>query len=161
MNRKTRHFLRMAWFAVTRGKPWPFYDCWAGVLEKGPGGFPETDPLQYSRISKEISGLPVDIFVQDSDAYLDTDAPNMVLFHNGYGSFLFSRLVPLSVSRHPRILMRHFGQNLTDRDLSELKSFIRQRRRELRSLAGGPSGPDRTCRYVRALTERRSKARFQ
>lgn len=150
----------MAWYAVTRGKPWPFYDCWAGVLEKGPGGVPETDPLQYSRISKKISGLPVDIFVQDSDAYLDTDAPNMVLFQNGYGPFRFDRLIPISISVFPRILVHHYERAITYRDIAALKSFIRKRRSILRALADGPASLQKTCRIVALLTECPTKGRF-
>lgn len=141
----------MAWFAVIHRRPWPLYDCWRYALEKGPGGFPETNPFIYLRISKEMSGLPVDIFVQDGDAYLDTDSPLLVLVHNGYGPFRFSDLLPVSVSVLPRVLLRCYEKNLTEKDLATLKSFIRKHRRTLRHLADGPSSTVRTSRLIKQL----------
>lgn len=151
MDRRLRHRLRMVWIAVRYGKPWIHHDCWGGVLAKGPGGVPETDPLLYFRIPGRLSGLPVDLLVQDGDGYLDTDAPRMVLFHNGYGTPDFGKLVPMSLSTCPRVMVRHFDKGLTEGDYQAVRSFVRAHRAMLRSLSAGPPSPERAGRFLRDL----------
>ena len=123
--------------------------------------YEQDGPLELAKAKRELEqfslerfrwdGLPVDIFVQDGDAYLDTDAPLLVLVHNGYGPLRFSDLLPVSVSVLPRVLLRCYEKNLTEKDLVTLKSFIRKHRRTLRHLADGPSSTVRTSHLIKQL----------
>lgn len=147
------HGLRMLWLLVRFRKPWIFYDSWKGVLAKGPGGVPETDPFLYFRVPRKLSGLPVDLLVPDGDGYLDTAAPLLVLFDNGYGTFDFKRLVPMSVSLCPRVRVKHFEKGITERDYQKVRSFVRRHRGALRELAGGTQSPEKTLHFIDRLRQ--------
>lgn len=149
--RRVQHAARLLWLAIRYRKPWIYYDGWKGVVAKGPGGTPETNPFLFFHLSKEASGLPVDLFVLNGDAYLDTNAPAMILFYNGYDTYAFQDLIPLSISTIPRILVRRHQTMLDERDLETIRTFVQEQKTTLLNLANNPPSIDRIVRFLRQL----------
>ncbi len=149
--RRVLHAIRLLWLALRHRKPWIYYDGWERVVVKGPGGTPETNPFLFFHLSKEASGLPVDLYVLNGDAYLDTNAPAMILFYNGYDTYAFQGLIPLSISIVPRILVRRHQTMLDERDLQTIKTFVREQKTTLLDLANNPASIDRIARFLRLL----------
>lgn len=149
---------RLSWVLDSRFRPRRTdLRNWKGIIYKGPYCTPEMDPLMYVRIPRNMSGLPVDLYVMDSDRYLKTRMPLVVLFSNNYGDAVFSRLVPITVSRMPKIPDPNIRLAITTEDFRKVRDFIRNGLNELKRISSGPPSAQRTYEFMKLVEKQQHK----
>lgn len=103
------------------------YDEFEVFLEKTEG------TMEYYYISKEKSGLNVDIYIDDCSSYIRYNHPLWLYFCDGYSHN--DNLIPISVSENPSILIDNCEINISSIDYESIRCFIRQNLQLLRSIA--------------------------
>ena len=128
------HRTKLLWYRLRTGKPWPLYDCYYDKMEEDLDNVPELDSffvLYMTRI--QYDNLPVDIAIRDCwMPYLYTTSPFLIFFRNSYVKRGHHKdLLPLSVGRHPKVLVRDYELHISQEDFDWIVKFVKDNRRNL------------------------------
>lgn len=86
--------------------------------------FEESDgTMDYNYISKEVSGLNFDIYIDICASYKEWEHPLWMYFCDGYGHN--DPLVPISISKTPKIEISNYELELSSIDYNHLIYFIK------------------------------------
>ena len=96
--------------------------------------FIDTDEtMEYYYVSKEKSGLPVDIYVDDCSSYRRHSHPLWMYFCDGYSHN--DKLIPISISTSPRIEIDVCDIDIPSVDFNSIRFFIQQNLLLLKNIA--------------------------
>lgn len=129
------HGTKLLWYRLRTGKPWPLYDCYYDKMEEDLDNVPELDPFFVLYMTKmQYESLPVDMAIRDCwMPYLYTTSPFLMFFRNSYVKRGHHRdLLPLSIGRHPKILVRDYELHISQEDFDWIVKFVKDNRRNLR-----------------------------
>jgi len=86
----------------------------------------QTDDLvEYVWLHTKNTGLNVDVFADDGEAYIRNGHPQYLYARNGYNKSV-DDFIPFLVSENPRMLDISQTVNLKKSDIEDIKSFIKQ-----------------------------------
>ena len=127
------HRTKLLWYRLRTGKPWPLYDCYYDKMEEDLDNVPELDPFFVCPVGRGNPKAPVDINVRDLwMPYLYTDAPFFILFRNDYSMpGHYEDYLPLSIGRHPKILVKDYELHISQEDFDWVVKFVRDNRKNL------------------------------
>ena len=78
-----------------------------------------------SRIGKDITGLPVDLFIDEMESWDKIGPYKRIKFHGTKSNSIdFKRIYSISLENNPRILVKDAAIDLTDAELQQVKDFI-------------------------------------
>lgn len=128
------HRTKLLWYRLRTGKPWPLYDCYYDKMEEDLDNVPELDSffvLYMTRI--QYDNLPVDMAIRDCwMPYLYTTSPFLIFFRNSYVKRGHHKdLLPLSIGRHPKVLVRDYELHISQEDFDWIVKFVKDNRRNL------------------------------
>jgi hypothetical protein len=83
----------------------------------------DEDMWEFRRLSPQTTGLSVDVFVDDNQAYKHHNHPIWVYFRNTYNSDKHDYL-PMLINEHPHIPLIQPKINISSKDVEEIKRFI-------------------------------------
>jgi len=78
---------------------------------------------QYRRMDGEDTGLSVDIFVDDDQAYRVYKHPKWIFFRNSYDKNS-RNFLPMLISKNPKIPLRNSSINISLEDVEKIKRFV-------------------------------------
>lgn len=81
--------------------------------------------MGYRYLNKDKTGIDVDIFVDDGEAYKRDGHKPLLFVRNGYDKMNFE-FVPISVSQTPYIMNREMKINIIKGDIRKIFIFIRK-----------------------------------
>ncbi len=84
--------------------------------------FEEDELMEYTYISKKVSGLPVDCFADDGGSYQMRGHDMWFLFRNSYNRDT-NDVIPIIVSAHPKVAM-HYKTKLSVSDVSKILEYV-------------------------------------
>ena len=91
-----------------------------------------------SRLSKNITGLPVELFVDEMDAWETIGPYKRVKFQgNKNDKKDFRKIYSMSIEQNPQILVKDAEIDLTDNELKQVKDFVSINRNNLLRMAKG------------------------
>lgn len=94
----------------------------------------ETDgTMEYYYVSKEKSGLPVDIYVDDCSSYKRHNHPLWMYFCDGYSHN--DKLIPISISANPTIVINDCDIDVPSVIFTSIRFFIQRNYRLLIDIA--------------------------
>lgn len=94
----------------------------------------EDELMEFLWLKPELTGLNVDIFVDDGHSYQRNQHRMFLLVRNGYDKSVMS-FIPISISENPKILDRNSRLRVTYNDLFKVSRFIRENISIIRDLA--------------------------
>ena len=108
----------------------PFFDSYDSFLKF----LKRSDnTIEYLYLSKEKTGLNVDIYIDDCSSYKRHQHPLWAYFCDGYSHN--DRLIPISISKDPVIEIHNCDINLSSIDLNSVRRFIRQNLQLIKDIA--------------------------
>lgn len=127
------HRTKLLWYRIRTGKPWPLYDCYFDKMGEDLDNVPELDPFFVSPIYKVHYKIPVDLAIRDSwMPYLYSNAPFFILFRNNYREpGYYEDFLPLSICRHPKVLVSDYKPGITKEDFDWTVRFVKDNRKDL------------------------------
>lgn len=90
--------------------------------------------MEYMWLKPKETGLNVDIFVDDGGSYRLHQHKLILFVRNGYNK-TDEDFIPISIERNPQIMKRKSLIKLLPKDLSEVRTFIKQNLVNLYNLA--------------------------
>lgn len=90
--------------------------------------------FEYVWLHPEKTGLNVDIFADDGEAYIRNNHPQYLYVRNGYNKSV-EEFIPFLVSEKPCMLYNGFYVKLTNSDIEEVIDFIKENLEVLRTNA--------------------------
>ena len=90
--------------------------------------------MEYLWIKPELTGLNVDIFVDDVLSYQRNQHSLFLLVRNGYDRSIMS-FIPITISENPKIIDRRCRLRVTYNDLFNVSKFIQDNISNIRDLA--------------------------
>lgn len=90
--------------------------------------------MEYMWLKPKETGLNVDIFVDDGGSYRLHQHKLILFVRNGYNK-TDEDFIPISIERNPQIMKRKSLIKLLPKDLSEVRTFIKQNLLNLYNLA--------------------------
>lgn len=95
------------------------------------------DELQrYLWLKPEVTGLAVDVFVDDSAAYVRDGHPLLAFVRNGYRSS-DDKFIAIAVEDGQELLSADFFIEILERDALAVRQFLKENQKLLRELADG------------------------
>lgn len=127
------HRAKLLLYRLRTGKPWPLYDCYHEKMKEDLDNVPELDSFFVYPIHKAHYKVPVDLAIRDSwMPYLYTNAPFLLFFKNDYSEpGYYADFLPLSIERHPKILVSDYKLRISQEDFDWIVRFVRDNRRDL------------------------------
>ena len=128
------HRIKLLWYRLRTGKPWPLYDCYYDKMEEDLDNVPELDPFFVLYMTRQqYDNLPVDIAIRDCwMPYLYTTSPFLIFFRNSYVKRGHHKdLLPLSIGRHPKVLVKDYELHISQEDFDWIVKFVKDNRRNL------------------------------
>ncbi|AEF86366.1 hypothetical protein TREPR_0626 [Treponema primitia ZAS-2] len=112
-------------------------DYWDNGLQTEDENIAENIRMEYmSRLSKEESGLPVELLVDDIGAWENIGKYKRLKFKSNTDDKIDrTKMVSMSIEEHPRILVKDIEINLSDDELKQIKAFISGNEQYLNQLA--------------------------
>ena len=91
-----------------------------------------------SRLSKDMSGLPVEMLVDEMGAWERVGSYKRVKFQgNKYDKIDFKRMYSMSIEKEPKILVKDAQIDLSDEELQQVKNFVSKNRESLIKMSNG------------------------
>lgn len=90
--------------------------------------------MEFLWIKPKISGINVDIFVDDSKSYKRNNRPLLLFARNGYDKSV-GDFIPFSISEHPSVLNDEIEFNISYDDIFLIQDFIQVNRQLICNLA--------------------------
>jgi hypothetical protein len=97
---------------------------------------------EMANFLKEISGLPVNVWIDESQSYKSSnhpDSPRIKPQNNYDGNFqpndLFSITIPVNPDNEPEVMPSNTKVKISDSDVNILKDFVKKYRGELLNVA--------------------------
>lgn len=85
--------------------------------------------FEMACLRKNKTGLPVNIYVDDSGAWKESGHANRIKFQRDKGDRPITRdMIPMSIEDNPRILVQSPDMELSASDIDAVKQFIRDNR---------------------------------
>lgn len=97
-------------------------------MEEDLDNVPELDSFFMLYMTRQqYDNLPVDIAIRDCwMPYLYTNAPFFILFRNDYSEpGHYEDYLPLSIGRHPKILVKDYELHISQEDLDWIVKFVK------------------------------------
>lgn len=79
--------------------------------------------MEFLWVKPKISGINVDIFVDDSKSYKRNNRPLLLFARNGYDKSV-DEFIPFSISEHPSVLNDEMEFNISYDDIFLIQDFI-------------------------------------
>jgi len=95
----------------------------------------ENEEEEYMGLDSLYTGLPVYIFVDKGGAYKRLGHPLWLYMCNGYSND--ARLLPISISKTPSVLLPEYQLNISEEDLQKVYTYIIENYDHLVHLANG------------------------
>jgi hypothetical protein len=94
---------------------------------------------EMSRFNKEDTGLPVHIWIDDVgfERNVSHNLPRLKFQKTKKDSFVRSELIPMSIEKHPRILVKTKLPELSSKDIEKIKKWIKLNHDDLIKLWNG------------------------
>lgn len=84
------------------------------------------DLMEMATLRKFRSGLPVNIYVDDSMSYINGGHGKRIKFQPDTGNRPITRsMIPMSIEDEPRILINNPKTSLSYSDIEKIKNFVR------------------------------------
>lgn len=80
--------------------------------------------MEYLYVRPALSGLNVDVYVDDSGSYIRNNHPLLLFVSNGIG--VKNSFIPFTIERNPKILTCLDHINISSIEISNIKRFISQ-----------------------------------
>ena len=80
--------------------------------------------MEYLYIRPVLSGLKVDLYVDDSGSYIRNQHPLLMFVSNGIR--IKDSFIPFTIESNPRILNGSVNINISSTEISSIKRFISQ-----------------------------------
>lgn len=90
----------------------------------------------YTRLDTTITGLDIDLFVDNSETYKMYNHQLLAFIRNGYDKNIME-FIPFAVSKEANILDTSIDYNVNSRDILSVQQFIRMNVSPLKKLADG------------------------
>lgn len=85
--------------------------------------------FEMACLRKNKTGLPVNIYVDDSGAWRESGHANRIKFQRDKGDRPITRdMIPMSIEENPRILVQSPDMELSASDVDAVRQFIRANR---------------------------------
>jgi len=115
---------------TSRGLLWEFYDKFDKYKKRN-----DDEMFEFHGLDKESTGLPVNVFVDDSGSYKMRNHPLWIYFQNDYAEHWANKeYLPISVSRSPKLLTNK-KLKISRSDLQKVFEFIKINKLILKKLA--------------------------
>lgn len=100
---------------LENSRKWKYYDNYKEYRRLN-----DEDTYRYLMFPQKTTGLSVQIWIDDEAAYIMDNHPLWIYFKNGNNG----NIEPMSVSRNPQILNKHFVPNISDDEIRHIKRFV-------------------------------------
>jgi hypothetical protein len=90
-----------------------------------------------SRLSKDMSGLPVEIFVDEMNCWEKLGSFRRIKFQGNKKKPDYRNLYSMSIEENPRVLVKDAKIDLTDEELKNVKNYVSKNRKLLTEMAEG------------------------
>lgn len=104
-------------FLLEESRRWKYYENYKEYRNLN-----DDDTYFFMIIPPKTTGLSVPIWVDDEASYVMNNHPLWIYFKNGDNG----DIEPMSVSRNPQILNKHFKQNISDDELRRIRCYVIQ-----------------------------------
>ncbi len=85
----------------------------------------ESDMLEMACLRKKRTGLPVNIYVDDSGQWKESGHANRIKFQNNKGNLPVTRgMIPMSIDEDPVVLVDNPRMELSQADVNAVKKFV-------------------------------------
>jgi hypothetical protein len=91
-----------------------------------------------SRLSKDMTGLPIDVFVDEMNCWQQTGPFKRIKFQGDKANNVdYKKLYSMSIEKTPQVLVKDAQIGLTDEELLQIKDFVSKNRKLLISISKG------------------------
>ena len=90
-----------------------------------------------SRLSKDMSGLPVDIYVDELNCWEKIGPFRRIKFEGNKEKSDYKNIYSMSIEENPRVLVKDAKIDLTDEELQQVKDYVSKNRKLLIKMAEG------------------------
>ena len=85
----------------------------------------ESDVFEMACLRKKRTGLPVNIYVDDSGAWKESGHANRIKFQSNRSDHPMTRgMIPMSIDDNPRILVQNPKMDLSASDIKAVQKFV-------------------------------------
>lgn len=95
----------------------------------------DTEMMEYLKVWTDVSGIPVELWVDDGGSFIRHNHPLWLYFRNGKS--IKDDFIPVSINDNPQIMVKNPKLNIDKTTFIKIITFIRRNKKNIIKLAKG------------------------